>query len=184
MSIARHLEEVAQTAARYALGKLPEAEMRGFEQRLAGGCPLCQAHLEVCLQTAESLLESIPAAPDPSLKDRLLKQIETPPAAPQEAPAQMRILRADQGEWTASPAPGVDFRFLHGTRSLLVRMKPGAGYPSHPHPFDEHCLVLEGTIKDREGTTLNVGDFLFMPQGSTHAPSYTDTGCVFLIAYV
>ena len=189
MSLDRHLEEVAEAAALYALGKLPDAEMRGFEQRIAGGCPLCSAHLETCLQTAETLIEAIAVTPAPSLKDRLMKQIEAQPAPAEAAPApkepvpQMRVLKAEQGEWTPSPAPGVEFRFLHGKKSLLVRMQPGASFPSHPHRYDEQCLILEGTIKDGEGMTLGVGDFLFMPKGSTHAPSYSDTGCVFLIAY-
>jgi len=189
MSIERHLEEVAEAAALYTLGKLPEAEMRGFEQRIAGGCPLCQAHLESCLQTAESVIECVAVAPPPSLKERLMRQIETPAAAAPapvpapKSPAQMRILRSHEGEWTPSPAAGVDFRFLHGRRSLLVRMQPGASLPSHPHALDEHCLVIEGTVRDDEGTTLGVGDFLFMPKGSTHATIYSDTGGVFLIAY-
>ncbi|HEY4363218.1 MAG TPA: cupin domain-containing protein [Bryobacteraceae bacterium] len=191
MSIERHIEEVAEAAALYTLGKLPEAEMRGFEQRIAAGCPLCQAHLETCLQTAELMIEGAAVAPPPSLKDRLMRQIESaaaaapaPAPAAKPAPAQMRILRAHEGEWTPSPAPGVDFRFLQGRRSLLVRMQAGASLPSHPHALDEHCLVIEGTVRDDEGTTLGVGDFLFMPKGSTHATIYSDTGGVFLIAYV
>jgi anti-sigma factor ChrR (cupin superfamily) len=62
-------------------------------------------------------------------------------------------------------------------------MDPGARLLSHEHAFDEQCLVLEGTIEDVEGTTLRAGDFLFMPKGSTHAPSHTEQGCTLLIAY-
>jgi quercetin dioxygenase-like cupin family protein len=190
MSIDRHLEEVAEAAALYVLGKLPEAEMRGFEQRLAGGCPLCTAHLESCLQTAEALVEIQAVAPPPSLKDRLMLRIEESAAAPpQPAPStapvvDKRILRAQDSDWTPSPVPGVKMRYLHGKRSFLVKMEAGASLPRHDHALDEHCLMLEGSVQDNEGTTLYAGDFLFMPKGSKHDPIHTTTGCTFLIAYV
>ena len=79
--------------------------------------------------------------------------------------------------------PGIQFRFLHGRKTLLVKMEPGTTYPSHPHAFDEHCLVIDGVVADHSGMALGTGDFLFMPAGSTHGEIFTDTGCTFLIAY-
>ncbi len=66
MSDNRHCNEVSETAALYALGKLPEAEARLFERRLATGCSLCQAELDGHQRTAELLLSAIGAVTPPA----------------------------------------------------------------------------------------------------------------------
>jgi quercetin dioxygenase-like cupin family protein len=186
MTTNRHCDEVSEFAALYALGKLSEADAGSFERRLESGCSLCLAELETHQRTAEILLSATAVTPEPSLEERLMRRIElpaTPPAAsPDASPANPEILRAGEAGWVESPDPGVSYRFLHGKRTLLVRMDPGAGCSRHEHSFDEHCLVLEGTVEDGD-TKLSAGDFLFMPAGSVHTPSHTGTGCLLLIAY-
>jgi mannose-6-phosphate isomerase-like protein (cupin superfamily) len=175
----RPCDEVSEVAALYALGKLPDAEARGFERRLESGCSLCQTELESHQRTAELLLSAtVGVAPPASLEQRLLQSL-----MPQAAPGNgAEVLRSHDGEWIASPDPGVSYRFLHGRKTVLVRMQPGSYCSSHDHAFDENCLVLEGTVEDAD-MKLSAGDFLFMPAGSSHTPSYTETGCLLLISY-
>jgi mannose-6-phosphate isomerase-like protein (cupin superfamily) len=179
MTTNRHCDEVSETAALYALGKLAEAEARGFERRLESGCSLCQAELESHQRTAELLLSAtVGVMPPASLEERLMRSVGT--LANEASGAE--LLRSHEGEWVASPDPGVKYRFLHGRKTVLVRMEPGSRCSSHEHAFNENCLVLEGTVEDGD-MKLNAGDFLFMPAGSSHTPSYSETGCLLLIAY-
>ncbi len=185
MIMNRPCDEVSEMAALYALGKLPETEARGFERRLESGCSLCQAELESHQRAVELLLDATGAvAPPASLEQRLMQSIGASlPQRPQAAPANgAEVLRSHEGEWVASPDPGVSYRFLHGRKTVLVRMDPGSHCSSHDHAFNESCLVLEGTVEDAD-MTLTAGDFLFMPAGTSHTPSYSKTGCLLLISY-
>jgi quercetin dioxygenase-like cupin family protein len=181
----RACDEVSEIAALYALGKLPEAEARGFERRLESGCSLCQAELESHQRTAEILLSATaPVAPPASLEERLMRSIrESPRQGAHAAPNNgAEVLRSHEGAWVASPDPGVSYRFLHGKKTVLVRMDPGASCSRHEHAFNENCLVLEGTVEDAD-MKLSAGDFLFMPAGTSHSASYSETGCLLLISY-
>jgi anti-sigma factor ChrR (cupin superfamily) len=176
MSDNRHCDEVSETAALYALGKLPEAEARIFERRLATGCSLCQAELESHQRTVELLVSALETVTPPvSLEQRLMRSLP-------EQSSGAELLRSNEGEWVPAPDPGVSYRFLHGRKTLLVKMDPGSTNASHSHRFDENCLVLEGTVEDGD-MKLSAGDFLFMPAGTSHSPSYTETGCLLLISY-
>ena len=176
-----HFDDVCGQAALYALGKLTAEERRVFEQRLASGCPLCCAQVQDFQEVSESLTSLVAVTPPPALEARLMASIAGPKPSTDTPGRDIRM--AKDAKWVDAPQPGVQFRFLHGRKTLLIKMEPGASYPSHPHAFDEHCLVLEGTIGDHSGLKLGSGDFLFMPAGSTHDPIFTDTGCTFLIAY-
>jgi quercetin dioxygenase-like cupin family protein len=197
MTTNRHCDEVSEIAALYALGKLPEAEALGFEQRIESGCSLCQAELDSHQRTAEMLLSAtVGAAPPAALEERLMRSISMQTemrsismhaemqAAPSTGAETFRpeVLRSGEGEWVAAPDPGVSYRFLHGKKTVLVRMEPGSRNRSHVHSSNESCLVLEGTVEDGD-MKLNAGDFLFMPAGTTHTTSYSETGCLLLIAY-
>jgi mannose-6-phosphate isomerase-like protein (cupin superfamily) len=175
----RPCDEISETAALYALGKLPDSEARSFERRLESGCGLCQNELDSHQRTAEMLfIAAGSVAPSASLEARLMRSIGAQPAPASGA----EVLRSNEGEWVPSPDPGVNYRFLHGRKTVLVRMDPGARCSSHQHAFNEHCLVLEGTVED-DGMKLSAGDFLFMPAGTSHASSYSETGCLLLISY-
>lgn len=66
-----------------------------------------------------------------------------------------------------------------GQQAVLLRMDPGARYPTHVHPGGEDVFVLEGSVhlgKD----TLGPGDYLYTPPGGVHA-AWTDEGCTMLI---
>jgi quercetin dioxygenase-like cupin family protein len=179
MSASRHADEVAEQAALYAVGKLPESEARQFELRIQAGCPYCIAELQDCQRAVEDLVLAQPVAPDSSLEQRLFQKIGKP-SAPVES--ETKILRSDEGSWT-EVASGVRVRFLHKRRTMLVKMDPNSRYPTHTHAFDEQCLVVEGTIEDADGNVAHAGDFVFMAKGTTHPPLFSEKGALFLVAY-
>src|SRR4051812_11678019 len=135
------ISQVEGDAALYALGALPSAEADNFRQRLAAGCPVCQGVLEECRSVVELLPLAAPEVePPPSLRARLLDQIGRD--ARISAPAEGLLVRADENEWNDSPAPGVQYRPLHGSKTMLVRMAPDSWLPAHDHKEAEQCLVL------------------------------------------
>jgi quercetin dioxygenase-like cupin family protein len=92
------------------------------------------------------------------------------------------LVRAGDGAWQDAPAAGVQYRPLHGSKTMLVKMAPKTWLPSHDHKWAEQCLVLEGSITS-EGVTAYAGDYTYMPPGSVHGAIYSDAGAMFLIAY-
>jgi quercetin dioxygenase-like cupin family protein len=92
---------------------------------------------------------------------------------------------SDTKQWKPLPnAPGNFLKILRldketGQQAILLRMEPGAHYPSHIHPGGEDVLVLEGSVQlgaDR----LARGDYLYTPPGGIHAAS-TREGCTMFI---
>ena len=183
MTMQDPIEECRTTAALYSSGALPERERLQFEQRLSGGCPFCAAQLQEYASVADEIALSVPVEePHPNVRERLLDRIRV--SAPvQQSHEGMKLVRGGDTPWRSLPSPGIEVRPLLGTKTLLVRMQPGAVYPSHEHRLAEQCYVLEGSVVDHTGTTAYAGDFVCMPAGSTHEDIHTDTGCTFLIAY-
>lgn len=172
--------QVEGEAALYALGALPPKEAEQFGRRVAAGCPLCSGRLADCESVVNMLPLTAPEMePPPALRSRLLNRIsgQLRPAAVEGV-----VVRADETAWVDAPAPGVQYRLLHGQKTMLVRMAPNTWLPEHDHQFNEQCLVLEGSIRSEE-TTAHAGDYVFMPAGSHHPPLYSETGATFLIAY-
>jgi quercetin dioxygenase-like cupin family protein len=178
-------EEIAADAALFALGQLDPEASASFEARLKAGCRVCQAEYASFAETAACLSFSAPIqAPRPALKDRLMAQIaggeaSSTAAAPHRA---MTVVRSEDSSWMPGPAPGIEVRFLHEMTTMMVRMAAGARLPVHHHHAAEQCLIVEGSVTD--GTvTAQVGDYIFMPAGSTHSELWSVTGTTFLISY-
>jgi gentisate 1,2-dioxygenase len=177
------LDECAADAALYVLGALSPEMTSAFEQRLRSGCPYCATQAAQLSSVADQLSMAVsPVKPRPELRRRLLDRIERIGKAP-ESSHHMRIVRKDDARWVKMPSAGVEIRQLIGNQTLMVRMQPGAVFPEHDHPKAEQCYVLEGSITDSDGVTLNAGDFVVMSSGIQHAPLHTETGCTLLIAY-
>lgn len=177
-------EDCRTDAALYCLNALPVEEHSRFEQRLKSGCAFCLAEAGGYAQVIEELAALVPAEqPDPAVRDRLFARIGGASETLSDLPAHMKLDRASDQKWQPLPFPGVEVRPLLGRKTLLVRMQPGAVYPSHEHTQAEQCYVLEGSIQDDSGITARAGDFVCMAAGSTHGEIRTETGCVFLIAY-
>jgi len=171
--------EVEEQAALFALGALPAEEAAQFRSRLDAGCPLCRGLVRECEEVLTAMALSVPeAAPPTGLRARVLEGIGEKEPPPRVA----EIVRQGETPWVPAPSPGVEYRSLHGRRTMLVRMAPRTWYPEHRHAADEQCLVVEGSVTS-EGMTVHAGDYVYMPKGSLHAPLYSETGCVLLIAY-
>lgn len=110
------------------------------------------------------LLEATAAlAPPAGLRARVLQHVNM-------ASTQALTLRNDEG-WQPL-LPGIEMKPLlvdrqAGTRSILLRAKPGASLPAHSHHGYEECVVLLGDVQIGE-LTLRPGDYHCMPAGSVH----------------
>lgn len=95
------------------------------------------------------------------------------------------VIRSQEMNWTASPAPGVQRKPLareeaeRGHATSIVRYEPGARFSRHEHPFGEEILVLEGVFSDETGD-YGPGTYLRNPPGSGHAP-FSEQGCVLFV---
>jgi quercetin dioxygenase-like cupin family protein len=172
------IQQIEDDAAMFVLGALSGEEAARFEQRLESGCAVCRAEVRACEDTLATLASAAPATPPAGLKQRLLDRI----GQAQAAKAGMEIVRADGGGFVQTPMPGVQFRYLKGKNTFLVKMAPKSHLPAHDHKYNEQCLMLEGSVSG-DGETACAGDFVFMPAGSHHKPLYSEEGCLFLITY-
>ena len=64
----------------------------------------------------------------------------------------------------------MQFRYLKGNNTFLVKMAPKSSLPAHEHKYNEQCLMLEGSVSV-DGQTAYAGDFVFMPAGTFSPPS-------------
>jgi len=97
----------------------------------------------------------------------------------------LMIKRTETAGWQAGRAPGCWAKTLFVEKesnisTSLIRMDPGIRFPSHRHAGTEEVFLLEGDLVV-EGQKMKPGDYCRAEIGSTHAESYTDSGCVFLL---
>lgn len=131
----------------------------------------------------ESLLTSAtPIMPEKARADRLRSKVLSQVSAAQQTTNKLVTVREDEGKWL-NVGPLVDMKVLQddgATRSLLLRLHPGARLPAHDHPVDEVCIVLEGEGYIG-GVYLRAGDYHFAPKGLSHGDSHTETGALLFI---
>ena len=89
------------------------------------------------------------------------------------------------GTFEPGPANGVSLRPItpeaHGAeaKGFLVRIEPGATYPMHEHDdHQETLLILEGGLRDDDGTELWAGDLVVNAQGTAHSSTALEGGCL------
>jgi quercetin dioxygenase-like cupin family protein len=97
----------------------------------------------------------------------------------------LTVVRSSEGDWQATGVEGVRVKHLFSDAArryvtMLVRMDPGAAYPSHVHGGAEECFVLEGEL-EVAGTQLREGDYQRAEHGSLHGVQATRDGCLLLI---
>jgi anti-sigma factor ChrR (cupin superfamily) len=63
---------------------------------------------------------------------------------------------------------------------FMLRMDPGATSRPHEHTGHEEFLVLEGSLRDCDGTEYQPGEFVKFLPGSVHS-SQTPAGCLLLV---
>ncbi|MER8967202.1 cupin domain-containing protein [Mesorhizobium sp. M0808] len=63
---------------------------------------------------------------------------------------------------------------------VLVQFAPGVVAPRHSHPGEEIVYVVEGSLEyaleSKPPVTLEAGDVLFIPNGTTHAVKNVGSG--------
>ncbi len=167
-------------ASLYALGLLEEAESRTFEQHLSS-CPVCAAEVRESGGLAVQLADTIPAAAPPAnLRQRVLTETMLPRGV-------VALVRGAQLDWQPTSFEGVSMARLYedpirGELASLIRMKPGASFPSHHHAAVEHCYVVEGDLIF-EDHTMTAGDYSAGRAGKDHTTATTHGGCLLFIVH-
>jgi len=171
--------EHGDRASLYALGLLDETESSTVEQHLSS-CSFCAAEVRASGDLAVRLAGTIPAAAPPAgLRDRVLAEAVLPRGV-------VALVRGAKMNFQPTPFTGVSIARLYEdpTRgeltSLLIRMMPGAHFPSHQHASLEHCYVLEGVFEDH---TLTAGDYTAASPDQHHAAATTTRGCLLFIVH-
>jgi quercetin dioxygenase-like cupin family protein len=172
---------LCELASFYALGLVGDDELNEYEGHLLDGCPRCEAELKAAEGVAPLLAYSVdPAAPPPRLRAALLDEIATRARIGVDRPG-------SAGEWVTSRIPGVRTRTLQIDAEkrrivMLVKAAPGFRYPAHQHDDLEELVMLDGELVFGGVTTYRAGDFIRSEAGTSHPPSETASGCVFLMS--
>jgi anti-sigma factor ChrR (cupin superfamily) len=167
-------------ASLYGLGLLDEAESRAFEQHLTS-CMACAAEVRESGDIAVQLAGTIPAsAPPAGLRQRVLTEAVLPRGV-------LALARGAQVNWQPTSFDGVSMARLYedpvrGELASLVRMQPGARFPSHHHAAVEHCYVVEGDLVFEDHTMI-AGDYSAGKPDREHAAATTYGGCLLFIVH-
>jgi quercetin dioxygenase-like cupin family protein len=170
--------ESAEIACAYALQVLPTSEVAAADAHIAS-CPECQNEVK-SLCAVVNRFNSWPTdvlRPNTSLQMRLSLHIA-------EETGQQPVLPPTRQwaelEWE-QVAPGIECKLLATDTetnrvSMLVRLAPGASYPSHTHAGVEelHLLAGELWIDERK---LFPGDYNHAAAGTHDERVWSETGC-------
>lgn len=102
--------------------------------------------------------------------DRLARMIDVAAELARDLLASIDLPSA----WQPSPAPNVLLIHLPGGPAVagldagFVKVAAGTPFPPHRHVGDEHVLVLQGSYRDSDGSTVRAGDQVHMPADSEH----------------
>ncbi len=184
-------EDRATIAALYAAGALPPAPAADFEALLDAGDPAALAAWSEHAPFLTAALEAVvPVTPDPATRRTLLASLtdETQGAAQSPWPpteTAFFVQRGAAADWQPTGVPGVELRTLfedptRAARSILLRMAPGACFPSHPHPGVEECYIIEGAV-EIGGVVYVAGDYMRASAGTDHEPTHSPHGCLMLL---
>jgi quercetin dioxygenase-like cupin family protein len=182
-------ESLDELMACYLAGALPAHEERALLNQLAAGWPEGAAALREQEQGLLALMQSIPAVQPPSaLKVEILSML---PARKSVGEVKAHPLAGisfsshQQSSFLPTPFPGISLRMLHINRparkfTALMKLEPGARYPSHHHDGEEECLVLEGSLMVGDHR-MEAGDYQFCEADSDHVNQWSETGALLYI---
>jgi anti-sigma factor ChrR (cupin superfamily) len=132
----------------------------------------------------EALLLAIPPVGPrgpATLRKRVLDRVEREMA---QARLVTTIPASDEGWMELLPKIRGKMIYTDGTaESWLFRLEAGAHAPAHDHPATEECLVLEGSIRYLDGSTLHAGDYEVLQEGAHHSELVSDTGALIFLRY-
>jgi anti-sigma factor ChrR (cupin superfamily) len=172
----------SQVTCTYALRALPVGEVAAAEAHIAS-CPDCKDELVSLRPVVGSFVawSTDVLRPPTSLQNRLALRIaeETgkPPVPP---PGELW----SEPEWEGV-APGIECKLLANDTenhrvSMLVRLAPGASYPSHRHAGEEELHLLDGGLWIDE-RKLVPGDYNYGAPGAGDERVWSETGCTCLL---
>jgi hypothetical protein len=170
--------EQSEVTCAYALQVLPASEVAAAEAHIAA-CPECQCELE-SLRPVVDRFVSWPTdvlRPTTLLQGRLALRIAEETGKQPVLPPERQWSEPD---WE-QVAPGIECKLLASDAerhvvSMLVRLAPGASYPTHTHVGVEELHLLDGElwIEDRK---LVPGDYNYGQPGHTDVRVWSETGC-------
>ncbi|MGF1658595.1 MAG: ChrR family anti-sigma-E factor [Rubrimonas sp.] len=155
-------------------------------------CGRCRREVASLEAIAGAMLRSAPAAEPPSL-DRAFALLDAPEAPSPKPVRDAGPLPRPVADAVGAPFEQIRWRFripgvseheidLGGAeRVSLLRVRPGAGVPSHTHTAEEATLVLTGALQDR-GARFGVGDVaVATPEDDHHPNAAPGEECVCLV---
>ena len=171
--------------AEYALGNLAEDEQRAFEAELAESDELRQEVAAV--REALAAMAIAPVLPRQGARDALLSALASgerfrPFLADLMRCCDLTAVRARElvsqidevSAWESGPVPGLTFmHFAAGPNAIehdsyFVRLPRGLCFPYHRHAGHEINYVLEGALRDGDGTLYLPGEAMVKAPGTAH----------------
>jgi hypothetical protein len=174
--------ESAELACAYILQALPANELPAIQAHIAS-CPDCQRELESLHLVVDRFVywPTDVLRPATSLAACLARRIA---AETGKEPLLPPAPQWSEPDWE-QVAPGIECKLLATDAerqrvSMLVRLAPGASYPSHTHAGDEELHLLDGElwIDDRK---LFPGDYNYGAPGAGDERVQSETGCTCLL---
>jgi anti-sigma factor ChrR (cupin superfamily) len=169
---------MAELACAYALQALPTSEVTAIETHIAS-CPDCRCELESLRPVVDRFVAwpTDVLRPAASLQERLALRIAEEAGKSVLPPAP----RWSEPEWE-QVAPGIECKLLATDTgrhrvSMLVRLAPGARYPSHTHAGVEELYLLDGELWIGARKLLP-GDYNYAAPGGGDEHVWSETGCI------
>jgi len=178
ITVDRNPCEQSEVTCAYAAQALSASEVAAAEAHI-GACPDCQRELESIRWVVDRFV-SWPTdvlRPTTSLQRQLALRIASETGKePVLPPAQ----RWSEPEWE-QVAPGIECKLLSTDAerdrvSMLVRLAPGASYPTHTHAGVEELHLLDGELWIEE-RKLIPGDYNYGAPGAVDEHVWSETGC-------
>jgi len=187
-------EHVVDELYGYTAGHLSPEEVSRVEEHLRT-CADCRKEADELDTLAEEL-----AAPPKSALQALVKELAGPgrfahlanqvaklfDMSVDQALAQLERID-DPATWDTELAPGVWVAPVDagpkasegGAFTVLLKLQPGAVFPTHTHGGEEQVLLLEGGYQDIDGTEYWRGELDVRQGGTTHSfTGLPGLGCI------
>jgi hypothetical protein len=177
----------------YVLGRLPPADERELLAALARS-PELQRELAALREIAAAGLNVGEIEPRPQARATLLRALDGPERRFAFVPDLVKLfdlsvervrelLRSidDATRWEAGPMPGIFVMHFDGGPNALasdngfVRLAAGLKFPMHRHLGNEVNYVIEGAVRDGDGTLYLPGEGIVKDVESSHEFSIPET---------
>jgi quercetin dioxygenase-like cupin family protein len=172
VTTARSTADICELAALFALGALA-AELAD--------------HAPVVTDLAHAAAARRPTA---AVRERVLGRIAALAAPGPDVAIETQgilFLRTEGIAWEPGSTAGVERKRLFtdpasSRTTTLIRVAPGASYPSHRHADIEEVYLLEGDLLVG-GVLMRAGDYCRAEVDSVHEGIWSPSGCVFLATF-